>query len=279
MGILPRMLVFFCISTLLHLLFLFTLPDISRFFTINLLQKQLLPENRIEVELVKPVPRKMPPPVKERRDESRQRFDSLAQLADRRLQKVLPLGDLPVPAAKSIELPASRAPSPTTVDEVKIPPLPAAEAPDLVADFGTLRPGFLAGDERRPLAGVTGRQLQASEQRLLAALQEKTSGRPAAAGRPKSRVLGLEGPVARYRKVIFKPKLPEVSLRQATEIKLKFWVHPDGTVGRIEPLLIGDLSLVKTAEVYLQGWRFNTLSPDQPQRDQWGTITIRFTIK
>lgn len=279
MGILPRMLVFFCISTLLHLLFLFTLPDISRFFTINLLQKQLLPENRIEVELVKPVPRKMPPPVKERRDESRQRFDSLAQLADRRLQKVLPLGDLPVPAAKSIELPASRAPSPTTVDEVKIPPLPAAEAPDLVADFGTLRPGFLAGDERRPLAGVTGRQLQASEQRLLAALQEKTSGRPAAAGPPKSRVLGLEGPVARYRKVIFKPKLPEVSLRQATEIKLKFWVHPDGTVGRIEPLLIGDLSLVKTAEVYLQGWRFNTLSPDQPQKDQWGTITIRFTIK
>ncbi len=280
MAILPRMTIFFCLSLLLHLLILFALPDITRFFTIALLQKQLLPENKIEVELVKPRPRQLPPAAKKRRPPVSREKSDLSRLAEQKLQKVLPLGDLPVPAAKDIVLPASRAADLVTINEVEIPPLPAAQAPDLVADFGTLQPGFQAGDARRELAAVgePGQQLRASEQRLLERLQVETA-RSATAAKAKSRVLDLEGPVARYRQVVFRPRLPEATLRQATEVKLKFWVRPDGTVSRIEPLLIGDLELVKAAEVYLQGWRFNTLSPDLPQKEQWGTITIRFTIK
>ena len=280
MAILPRMMIFFCLSVLLHLVLLFALPDISRLFTITLLQKQLLPERKIEVELVKPTSKKMPLPTKDRKTPDQENPGDLVKLAEQKLQKVLSLGDLPVPAVKSLELPASRSEAETTINEIKIPSLPAESVPDLVVDFGTLKPGFQAGDEQKELlmVGEQAERMRASEQQLLTALQAEAE-RAVTKNKLRSRILDLEGPVARFRKVIFKPKLPEAALRQATEIKLKFWVRPDGTVSRIEPLIISDLSLVRIAEVYLQAWRFNTLSPDLPQKEQWGTITIRFRLK
>ncbi len=87
--------------------------------------------------------------------------------------------------------------------------------------------------------------------------------------------LGIEGPVAK-REPLSQPPLPEVVVKTDSEITLKFWVRPDGVVGRIVTVRKGDADLEAAAIRYLSGWRFSPLLPHEPQEEQWGTITVRF---
>ena len=85
----------------------------------------------------------------------------------------------------------------------------------------------------------------------------------------------IRGPVA-GRELVYRPP-PPTPLRGAEgEIKLKFWVLPDGTVGRIVLLVRGDLSLETTAIRNLKRWKFNTLPPSARVPEQWGTMRFRF---
>ncbi len=87
--------------------------------------------------------------------------------------------------------------------------------------------------------------------------------------------LEIRGPVA-GRELVYRPP-PPTPLRGAEgEIKLKFWVLPDGTVGRIVLLVRGDSSLETTAIGNLKRWKFNTLPPGARVPEQWGTIRFRF---
>jgi TonB family protein len=88
----------------------------------------------------------------------------------------------------------------------------------------------------------------------------------------------IKGP-AGQRKVIFKPPPPSLQLGATMEIELKFWVLPDGSVGRIIPSRRGDMALEREMMAYLKKWRFNPLSPDVPQEEQWGTIPIKYLLK
>ena len=61
------------------------------------------------------------------------------------------------------------------------------------------------------------------------------------------------------------------------EIRLKFWVLPDGTVGEVVPVQRGDLRLEQAAIEYLKNWRFTPVDPAQPP--MWGIIPITYTLR
>ncbi len=281
MPVSSRMLSFFILSILIHTLLIATLPDVSRFFNITLLKMQLLPETEVEVTLIRPVRKPLPlPAAKKTADKDSGDEKKISTLIENRIAEIIALGDMPLPAPENIDLPASKAISPDTVRVVDMTPLPSDKEPELIADIGTLRPGTMTGTQAIGSlpADYVGKKQAASEQKLISSLQQ-TLKKEQSQAEVKNRLMGLEGPIAESRTIVFQPGIPRVSLNQATDVKLKFWVRPDGTVGRVEPVIIGDLSLVKTAEIYMKAWRFNTLSPDAPQTEQWGTITIRFTLQ
>ncbi|MBN2333492.1 MAG: energy transducer TonB [Deltaproteobacteria bacterium] len=279
MSVTSRIIVFSFISILLHLSFLFVLPDISHFFAIHLQQMQLLPETKIEVMLLPPEPEPVSAPPAGPNAPDGPRVDSrIISLVEERINAILALGDVPVPAPKELELPSSSFRPAEENRIIAMTPSATDTTADFFAELGSRTPGDMSGVTLQALLPAGYLESQDSEQRLLAALQQDVDQQENFTA-VKNRILGLEGPVAESRTVVSQPALPQVSLQQETEVKLKFWLRPDGTVGRVEPLVIGDLALVKVAEIYLKAWRFNTLSPDDPHSDQWGTITIRFAIK
>ena len=87
--------------------------------------------------------------------------------------------------------------------------------------------------------------------------------------------LEIRGPVAE-RELVYRPPPPTPLSGAEGEIKLKFWVLPDGTVGRIVLLVRGDSSLETTAIRNLKRWKFNTLPPGARVPEQWGTMRFRF---
>jgi TonB family protein len=88
--------------------------------------------------------------------------------------------------------------------------------------------------------------------------------------------LAVSGPVAR-RELAYVPPIPEVDVTGETEFEIKFWVRPNGTVDRVAPLnRTGGVELERVATNYLRKWRFTPLSDNEPQVEEWGTVTITF---
>ena len=90
---------------------------------------------------------------------------------------------------------------------------------------------------------------------------------------PTPTTAGITGPAA-LRQVLYRPPPPQVTVERQTAVLLKFWVRPDGTVGRVVPLRKGDPRLEAVAVRFLKGWRFNPL--EEKGKEQWGTIPIVF---
>jgi len=90
--------------------------------------------------------------------------------------------------------------------------------------------------------------------------------------------LDIQGPVTE-RKVLSRPRPPRVSSEHTIQIKLKFWVTPNGIVDQVIPVERGDTKLESTAIRYLKKWKFDPLSPNLKQERQWGILTVRFLIR
>ena len=88
----------------------------------------------------------------------------------------------------------------------------------------------------------------------------------------------IEGPI-KGRAIIRRPQPPQINIDIEVEIRLKFWVLPDGTIGEVIPIKRGDAHLERIAITYLKQWRFEPLHPGVPQEKIWGTIPIRFTVQ
>jgi len=87
----------------------------------------------------------------------------------------------------------------------------------------------------------------------------------------------IEGP-ASERKVIYKPThLPEVQIDVEVDIRLKFWVLPDGSVSEVIPLQRGDVRLERAAIEYLKNWRFTPVAPNNPK--VWGIVPIKYKLQ
>ena len=88
----------------------------------------------------------------------------------------------------------------------------------------------------------------------------------------------IVGPAAE-RRVIFQPPLPNATVESESELELRFWILPNGAVGRVVPVKKADPRLEALAINYLRSWRFNPLPSDAPQDEQWGIIPFKFRIR
>jgi Gram-negative bacterial TonB protein C-terminal len=109
--------------------------------------------------------------------------------------------------------------------------------------------------------------------------RETAPSRPATIALPSPQVSSLiKGPAAE-RQVIFQPPPPSVTVESESEIELRFWILPNGAVGRVVPVKKSDPRLEALAINYLRHWRFTPLSSDTPQDEQWGIIPFKFRIR
>lgn len=95
---------------------------------------------------------------------------------------------------------------------------------------------------------------------------------------PKPIQIGIEGPV-KARRLLYRPPLPRISVGVETEVVLKFWVRPDGTVGRILPLKKGNTQLELAGMDFLKGCLFEPLPEGSPPREEWGTLVVRSVLR
>lgn len=72
--------------------------------------------------------------------------------------------------------------------------------------------------------------------------------------------------------------LPQYNAQVEAEIRVRFEVRPDGSVGRIVPLKKMNPELENEVYRTLRGWRFDRLPSSVPQESQWGTITFHFVL-
>lgn len=72
--------------------------------------------------------------------------------------------------------------------------------------------------------------------------------------------------------------LPDYNAQVEAEIRVRFQVKPNGTVGQVIPLKKMNPELEKEIYRTLRSWRFDRLPSGMPQQAQWGTITFRFVL-
>jgi TonB family protein len=95
---------------------------------------------------------------------------------------------------------------------------------------------------------------------------------------PEENSTGIEGPVG-TRRILYQPEIPEVKVGREGEVELRFWVLPDGSIGRVLPVIRGDAELEQIAISYLKQWRFERLNSGGQRVEQWGTLTVKFRMK
>ena len=114
-----------------------------------------------------------------------------------------------------------------------------------------------------------------ADRKMLDELSRLNFSRPS----QKKKRTAIAGPAAR-RRILFQPKPPKLErLESTTEIVLKFWVLPDGTVGRVIPTRKASAYLEGLASNHLKRWRFSPLPPGAGDKEQWGEITFRFLLR
>lgn len=133
------------------------------------------------------------------------------------------------------------------------------------------RPGSAGGPgERNPPASKEEEAARLEEElaRLVPLLERQEPARPP-----------IRGPAA-SRRILFQPPAPRVEeLAEAEDIVLRFWVLPDGTVGRVIPIRKGSARLEGIAATHLKRWRFSPLAPHEAPREEWGIIAFRFRMR
>lgn len=111
------------------------------------------------------------------------------------------------------------------------------------------------------------------------ARRETAPTRPATLTLPSPQVTSLIKGPASERQVIFQPPPPSVTVESESEIELRFWILPNGAVGRVVPVKKSDPRLEALVINYLRHWRFTPLPPDTLQDEQWGIIPFKFRIR
>jgi len=74
------------------------------------------------------------------------------------------------------------------------------------------------------------------------------------------------------------PSYPE-GVSKEIDVKLRFTILPDGTVGRIFPLIKADARLENAAINSLRQWRFEPLSKNQKQIEQTAVIIFPYRLQ
>ena len=140
--------------------------------------------------------------------------------------------------------------------------------------------GILAAPEVKASdakGGTTPLPEDTEAQRIIASLREA-----AKEGQGKNTIeaaaLDIKGPAASRRITSLPPPL-ESKLFVEGECLIKFWIFPDGTVGKAIPLAQGDKQAVVAAIDRVKRFRFAPLRKDVPQVEQWGVIPAKSVLR
>jgi hypothetical protein len=90
--------------------------------------------------------------------------------------------------------------------------------------------------------------------------------------------LGIRGPAA-SRKINYLPPPLQSKPPVDGNILLKFWVFPDGTVGKVVPLIMEDTRVYTIAINHVKKYRFEPLPKDSPQVETWGVIPVKSVMR
>ncbi|MFW6134102.1 MAG: TonB family protein [Elusimicrobiota bacterium] len=102
-------------------------------------------------------------------------------------------------------------------------------------------------------------------------------------GEGEDKEMFITGPVSK-RKVLRRvyPRYPKWAEEQGVEgkVQLKFWVSPEGMVTSVElERTSGYPDLDSRAMEAVKKYLFSPLESEEEQEKQWGTITIKYTLK
>ena len=73
--------------------------------------------------------------------------------------------------------------------------------------------------------------------------------------------------------------MPEYYSHTESVVSVRFEVRPDGTVGRLQPIIKRDTELEREVLRTLRSWRFSRLPANMPQESQYGVVTFRFFLE
>ncbi len=90
--------------------------------------------------------------------------------------------------------------------------------------------------------------------------------------------LGVVGPIS-VRKILYRPPLPKIVAEHSVQIRLKFWVTPNGVVDQVVPIERGGTHIESVAIRFLKEWKFEPLPAEVRQERQWGILTVKFLVK
>jgi len=115
-------------------------------------------------------------------------------------------------------------------------------------------------------------------QRIIASLREAAKEEGQGKNSGEGVALGIKGPAASRRINYLPPPLESKPIVEG-ECLIKFWIFPDGTVGKAIPLAQGDTQAVVAAIDRVKRFRFAPLPKDVPQVEQWGIIPAQSVLR
>jgi hypothetical protein len=118
----------------------------------------------------------------------------------------------------------------------------------------------------------------AEAQRSIAILRETAKKEEARKKTGKAAALDIKGPAA-GRKISYLPPPLKPKLRVDDECLIRFWIFPDGTVGKVMPLVQRETAAVVAASDRVKRFRFAPLPKDVPQVKQWGIIPAKTVLR
>ncbi len=278
-----KLFLFLLVSILIHLSLLLLVPN---YFAVTKLR--IFP-----IELVEPKRLYLEPFLKRREEGERQREKSIQQylVDDRKGREDFLMSKLrELSLGESIDVPSP--PFLVPQRREKITPEERIRLLRSSPFFTDL--GRFFRESSAPMGNFRGRRLSVSigemeiprrriledkgTERIIARMMVRNpSEKPSVQGTKKDST-GIKGPAGK-REILYKPEIPEVKIDREGEVELKFWVLPDGSVGRVFSLLRGDAELERIAINYIKQWRFNPLDEGRLTVEQWGTITVKFRLK
>jgi hypothetical protein len=115
-------------------------------------------------------------------------------------------------------------------------------------------------------------------QEIIASLREAAKEEGQGKNAIKAAALDISGPAAN-RKISYLPPPPDAKLSVGGDCPIKFWILPDGRVGKVMPLVQGATQAVAVAIDRVKKFRFAPLPKDVPQVEQWGVIPAKTVLR
>ncbi len=129
--------------------------------------------------------------------------------------------------------------------------------------------------EEKAFQEALAKEVKASPLGMFRATDERIEGKK----------IHIDGP-AGERALLYRPEPPRYpgwwlkDIRYTFDMRLKFWVSPSGKVSNVKVLTSSGYPEIDLVGVrYLRGWRFEALADNEPQRNIWGTVELRFKYR